>query len=231
MVTSDDIKNLRDAAAQLVDETLGMTIYGIADDLENELVGAQIESDIETEPAVMEALRELRNAARTYIYEFGHLAATDEAGPYPEHQALRRAIKVADGFLDGFDSTDTLISDDAITQALDALRLAHIYMLLHIAPGEIADDFDSSKWEGYEREAALQANAAYRILLEETSLANGIDVSRLQRTNAIVPFTVLEKAAWLARCVSKGHVYEDEGKRWEGLFADAARGKTVAWPR
>lgn len=68
------------------------------------------------------------------------------------------------------------VSTETLFAALDALRRAPIYALLHVAPDELAEDFKPHKWEGFEREFAEESIAAYRGLLREMGATMGVPV-------------------------------------------------------
>lgn len=58
------------------------------------------------------------------------------------------------------------IGFDLLSDALEALRLAPVWTLLHTEfTDDIAEDFRPEKWEGYERETASEQYAVYKRLL------------------------------------------------------------------
>ena len=65
-----------------------------------------------------------------------------------------------------------------LLDALEALRLAPAYALLHVAPEEICEDFRPEKWQGSEREFAQDCLAAYHALLAQACEARGIELLR-----------------------------------------------------
>jgi hypothetical protein len=170
-----------------------------------------------------EALRGLLDAVMAYA------AWTDTR--------IGAAAEVADGILKGVERTHASgvhLSEEVVGLALDSLRSAYVYALLHVAPDEIASDFKPEKFEGYERQFAQESIAAYRLLLREAGDAVGVDTERVERTHALVLIPDLEAAAasiYADANRARSDSDRDALRALEHRLLAAARGKhPVQWP-
>ncbi len=74
------------------------------------------------------------------------------------------------------DSSTYMLDKLTVLDALEALRLAPVYVLKDSHPKELGEDFKPHKWDGYEIEFANRCHAAHQALMTACLESVGLEV-------------------------------------------------------